>query len=69
MADKLELDAQTGIVIEREYTEEELVQRLKYQEKHALLEQAKQQRIIARQVLLERLGITEEEAQLLLGGI
>jgi hypothetical protein len=67
MADKLELDAQTGIVIEREYTEEELAQRLKYQEKHALLEQAKQQRIIARQVLLERLGITAEEAQLLLG--
>jgi hypothetical protein len=69
MADVYELDAQTGIAIEREYTEEELVQRLKYQEKHALLEQAKQQRIVARQVLLERLGITAEEAQLLLGGI
>ena len=69
MSDKLELDAQTGIAIEREYTADELVQRSKDQAKHALLEQAKQQRIIARQVLLERLGITAEEAQLLLGGI
>lgn len=69
MADKLELDAQTGEYVEREYTAEELEQRLKDQEEHALLEQAKQERIVARQALLERLGITEEEAQLLLGGI
>ena len=69
MADKLELDAQTGITVEREYTADELEQRLKDQEKHALLEQAKQERIVAREALLERLGITAEEAQLLLGGI
>jgi hypothetical protein len=69
MADKLELDAQTGIAVERDYTAAELEQRTKDQEKHAMLEQAKADRIAARQVLLERLGITEEEAQLLLGGI
>jgi hypothetical protein len=68
MADKLELDAQTGVAVEREYTAEELEQRLKDQEKHALLEQAKQERIVAREALLARLGITAEEAQLLLGG-
>ena len=69
MADILELDAQTGIAIEREYTADELVQRSKDQAKHALLEQAKQERIVAREALLARLGITVEEAQLLLGGI
>ena len=69
MADKLELDAQTGITVEREYTADELEQRLKDQEKHALLEQAKQERLVAREALLARLGITAEEAQLLLGGI
>lgn len=68
MADKLELDAQTGITVERDYTAAELEQRTKDQEKHAMLEQAKADRIAARQVLLERLGLTEEEAQLLLGG-
>ena len=68
MADKLELDAQTGIAVERDYTAAELEQRTKDQEKHAMLEQAKADRIAARQVLLERLGLTEEEAQLLLGG-
>jgi|688.fasta_scaffold2005437_2 hypothetical protein len=69
MTDKLELDAITGEYVEREYTADELEQRLKDQEKHALLEQAKQERIVVRQALLERLGITDEEAQLLLGGI
>ena len=67
MADKLELDAQTGIAIEREYTADELAQRSKDQEKYALLELAKQERIVAREALLARLGITAEEAQLLLG--
>lgn len=69
MADKLELDAQIGVAIEREYTADELVQRSKDQAKYALIEQAKQERLIAREALLERLGITAEEAQLLLGGI
>ena len=68
MTDKLELDAQTGVAVEHKYTAEELEQRLKDQEKHALLEQAKQERIVAREALLARLGITAEEAQLLLGG-
>ena len=69
MADKLELDAQIGVAIEREYTADELVQRSKDQAKYALIEQDKQERLIAREALLARLGITAEEAQLLLGGI
>ena len=68
MADVYELDAQTGVAVERGYTTNELEQRLKDQAKHVLIEQAKQERLAAREALLTRLGITVEEAQLLLGG-
>ena len=69
MVDIYEINAQTGITVEREYTADELVQRSKDQAKYALIEQDKQERLIAREALLARLGITAEEAQLLLGGI
>jgi hypothetical protein len=68
MADVYELDAQTGVAVERGYTTNELEQRLKDQAKHVLIEQAKQERFAAREALLVRLGITVDEAQLLLGG-
>jgi hypothetical protein len=68
MADVYELDAQTGVAVERGYTADEQTQREKDQAKHVLLEQAKQERLAAREALLTRLGITAEEAQLLLGG-
>jgi hypothetical protein len=67
MVDIYEINAQTGITVEREYTADELVQRSKDQAEYALLEQAKQERLVAREALLARLGITAEEAQLLLG--
>ena len=69
MVDVYEINAQTGATLEREYTADELVQRSKDQAKYALIEQDKQERLIAREALLARLGITAEEAQLLLGGI
>ena len=61
-------DCKTGETIVREMTDEEFLQ---YQSDLAKFEsekQAEQAKKDARQALLNRLGITEEEAQLLLGG-
>jgi hypothetical protein len=69
MNKKLELNAITGEVIERDYTEGETEQRTKDLAKYAALAEAQAAKATARQALLEKLGITEEEAQLLLGGI
>lgn len=72
MADVFEVDAQTGEVTERDFTEDELIQReIDFQA--AVLadmeaESARQALAQKRAALLDRLGITEEEAQLLLGG-
>jgi hypothetical protein len=72
MADVHETDAITGIVIERDFTPEEVAQR---EQDQALLVAAQalvlaeaQAKASARTALLERLGITEDEAQLLIGG-
>ena len=58
--------------IEREATVDEIAYYEAWNEevsaRTAAESQAQSDRIAARQVLLERLGITEEEAQLLLGG-
>ena len=58
--------------IEREATVDEIAYYEAWSEevsaRTAAESQAQSDRIAARQVLLERLGITEEEAQLLLGG-
>ena len=66
-----EIFALTGEVIEREFTEAELEQREKDQQEDAIAEAAKQAEAEAkatqRAALLERLGITEAEAKLLLG--
>lgn len=65
---KLEFDAITGQVIEREFTPEELAQaEIDRQEKEMRFAKLATQ-IAQRQAILDRLGLTEEEAQLLLGG-
>lgn len=62
----IEFDVLTGELLTREYTKEELAQReLDAQAAEArLAEQAEQ--AAKKQELLDRLGITEEEAKLLL---
>ena len=71
MADVVEIDASTGEVIERDFTPEELAQRLTDEEQAAVVAEALAEREAARAAdraaLLERLGLTEEEAALLLG--
>ena len=64
----LEIDAQTNEVIERDMTEAELVQQ-KIDEAAAAARLAEAaDKAAARQAVLDRLGLTEEEAQLILGG-
>ena len=67
MAQKLELDAQTGETVERELTTAEKTQRTKDLEKHAELAQAKLDRAASRQAVINKLGLTEDEAAALLG--
>jgi hypothetical protein len=65
-----EINAITGEVIERPMNDEELAQRKKDQEQAEKLAAAKAKELadkaIAKSVLLERLGITADEAKLLL---
>jgi len=65
-----EINAITGEVIERPMNDEELAQRKKDQEEAEKLAAAKAKELadkaIAKLVLLERLGITADEAKLLL---
>lgn len=72
MADVVEIDAATGTVVERDFTEEELAQRVADAEAAALAELEaeadRQAKVAARAALLDRLGLTEEEAALLLAG-
>jgi hypothetical protein len=67
MGQVIEIDAATGIVVERDFTPEELAQR----EVDAAAEVERQsviaEKAAARAALLERLGITADEASLLLG--
>ena len=62
------VNSSTGEIIERPYTEEEMQEH----ESNLILKQEReeleQQRQENRQEILDRLGITAEEAQLLLGG-
>lgn len=72
MPDVVVIDAATGEVIERDFTPEELAQREADQAAAALAEMEaeadRQAKAAARAALLDRLGITEDEAALLLGG-
>jgi hypothetical protein len=67
MADKMEINAQTGEVVTRDYTEAEAAQRAQYLAKHAALAEAKAERAAARQAVLDKLGLTADEAAALLG--
>ena len=71
MPDVIELDAATGVVTERDFTPDELAQREADQAAavaaQALLDSELATRTVARDALLARLGITADEALLLLG--
>jgi hypothetical protein len=66
MADKLELDAQTGIAIERDYTEAETEQRTKDLAKHAALAKAEKAKAKAKAEVIAKLGLTADEVAALL---
>ena len=63
-----ELNCETGEEILRDATPEETLQAQKDSEQAQLEADAKAQAQAKRQALLDKLGITEEEARLLLGG-
>lgn len=62
------INVETGEEIWRDYTFEEIAEIEKAQAKSAARTIEQSQKYIARKVILTKLGITEEEAQLLLGG-
>ena len=64
---KLIINVETGETVERELTEEELAQQAKDEAEIAKAQSNAESQIAAKAALLERLGITEEEAKLLLG--
>ena len=69
MADVIEINAATGEVVERDFTPEERAQREKdaadFAAAAAAAEAAAVERAAKRAALLERLGISEDEAALL----
>jgi len=64
----IEHNATTGEIVERDATVEELAQIKADAAKAQAQLEAEAQKAIAKQALLDKLGITAEEAQLLLGG-
>lgn len=73
MENVIEVWADTGEVVERPFTPEELAQREKdaadYAAALAAAEQAAAEREAQRAALLERLGLTADEFAVLVGGI
>jgi len=67
MAHKLELDAQTNEVIERELNAAEIEQRTKDLAKYAALAEAKIERAAVRQAALNKLGLTADEINAIFG--
>ena len=65
---KIIANCETGEIIEREMNEEELTQWEKDQKDVEEAQKNARAQAAAKAALLERLGITEEEARLLLGG-
>jgi hypothetical protein len=61
MADKLELNAQTGETIERDYTADELTQREKDLAKYAAIDKAIAKRAKLKEATLAKLGLTADE--------
>jgi phage-related minor tail protein len=66
MADVYELDAKTGKVTLRDYTEAEAEQRTKDLAKHAALAKADKARAKAKAAVIEKLGLTADELAALL---
>lgn len=60
------VDVETGEVVERDMTSEELAQKALDDAAIEALKEAEKAKATQREALLERLGITEEEAKLLL---
>jgi len=63
---KIVHNAETGEVIEREYTDEEYAQYLADQAETKAIQDELAAKAAAKAALLEKLGITEDEARLLL---
>jgi hypothetical protein len=61
-------NTETNEVIDREMTDDEFAEYQADQAQHARREAEAEAKATARQALLNKLGITQEEAQLLLGG-
>ena len=66
MADVYELDAQTGEVTLRDYTEAEAEQRTKDLAKHAALAKADKAKAKAKAEVIAKLGLTTDEVAALL---
>jgi hypothetical protein len=66
MADVYELDAQTGKVVVRDYTEAEAKQRAKDLAKHAALAEAEKAKAQAKAEIIAKLGLTADEVASLL---
>lgn len=66
MTSKLEIDALTGEEIVRDYTDLEIEQHEKDLAKQLQLSEAKAEREAQRKAVLEKLGLTEDEAKSLL---
>jgi hypothetical protein len=60
-------NVETDEIIEREMNEAELKQWTKDQDEASEIAQLKKESLLKRQALLNKLGITEDEARLLLG--
>ena len=67
MADVMEVNALTGKIIVRDMTEGEQEQRAKDLAKHEQLTKAQTAKDVAKQAVLDKLGLTADEAALLLG--
>ena len=67
MADKLEVNAQTGETVTRDYTEAEHDQYQLDQAEAAANAAAQAAKSAARQAVLDKLGLTQDEAPALLG--
>lgn len=66
MADKLEIDAQTGATVERDYTADEQTQREKDLAKHAAQAEADKAKAKAKAEVIAKLGLTADEVAALL---
>ena len=62
------INCETGEILERDLTEEELAQQAIDEAARTVKAAEQAAKAQARQALLDKLGITEEEAKLLLGG-